>query len=150
MALNTLRWECLPFEQLNNTQLYKIIQLREKVFVVEQNCPYLDTDDKDFQAKHLMAWNNNQLVAYARLLPPGISYKDASIGRFVTAISVRRSGVGKMLMQKCLEQMQVDFPGQSIRISAQEYLRDFYGSFGFAKQGEAYLEDGIPHVEMLR
>lgn len=148
--METIRWKCTEFDKLSNTQLYHITQLREKVFVVEQDCPYLDSDGKDFYAKHLMGYKDDLLVAYARLLPPNISYKkDVSIGRFVTDISVRRIGVGKILMEKCLAQLKADFPDLNIRISAQEYLKDFYGSFGFIQQGKGYLEDDIPHIEML-
>lgn len=143
-------WQRMDFEYLSSFQLYQFMQLREKVFVVEQNCAYLDADGKDLVASHLMGWKNNHLIAYARLLPPGVSYQEASIGRFVTDESVRKAGVGKALMKMCIEALQHDFPGVGIRISAQEYLRDFYESFGFQQQGVGYLEDGIPHIEMLR
>lgn len=148
--MEVLNWKCIEFDKLSSKQLYQIIQLREKVFVVEQDCPYLDSDGKDIHAKHLMGYKGNLLVAYARLIPAGISYKnDASIGRFVTDISLRRTGVGKVLMEKSLAQLKADYPEYNIRISAQEYLKDFYGNFGFIQQGSGYLEDDIPHIEML-
>lgn len=145
-----IKWECLTFEALSNLQLYKIIQLREKVFVVEQNCAYLDTDEKDFYAKHLLAWKGDLLVGYARLLPPNISYEDVSIGRLVSDSTVRRSGIGKVLMQKSIAELTKDFPKENIRISAQVYLKKFYESFGFQQQGTGYMEDGLPHIEMLK
>lgn len=145
-----MEWLCLKFNDLSNLQLYSITQLREKVFIVEQDCPYLDADGKDIKAKHLMGFEKDQLMAYARLLPPGVSYEEISIGRFITDESIRGIGAGKELMKKCLEQMNKDFPGQDIRISAQKYLFRFYNSFGFKQVGEEYLEDGIPHIEMLK
>ena len=126
--------------------------LRQEVFVVEQNCPYLDADGKDEQAWHLMGFNeNNNLIAYTRILPKGISYKKyPSIGRVVTSPSARGSGIGRVLMNESLKQMEQLFPQQDIKISAQCYLDKFYISLGFEIVGDEYLEDNIPHYPMIR
>ena len=148
-AYMALQWTCKTFDELNSYELYAIMQLRMAVFVVEQNCSYQDADNKDFRAHHLMAWDEDRLVAYARLLPPGISYEESSIGRVVSSPSVRRTGIGKILMNKSIETLQSLYPGIPIRIGAQLYLKDFYESFSFKQTSETYLEDGIPHIEML-
>ena len=124
--------------------------LRQEVFVVEQNCPYLDADDKDREAWHLMGFDkNNTLIAYTRLLPKGISYeKYASIGRVVTAPKARKIGAGKNIMKASLDWCKQLFPLSPIKISAQTYLLDFYKNLGFTPVGEGYLEDDIPHIGM--
>ena len=144
----TLRWKYQSFEELTNLQLYTILQLRIEVFSVEQNCVYQDADNKDLKSFHLSAWDNNVLVAYCRILPPNVCYKDASIGRVVTSISYRRTGAGRELMQRAITAALQQFNYCEITISAQLYLKRFYESFGFKPLGETYLEDGIPHIEM--
>jgi len=145
-----INWECKSFEELEILELYKILQLRNEVFVVEQNCPYQDCDGKDLKCYHLLGWENGNLAAYTRLVPPGISYPDAaSIGRVVTSPSARKKGIGKILMEKSIEQTQKLFPGSGIIISAQLYLKNFYESFSFLQSGEKYLEDDIPHIKMV-
>ncbi|MCJ0741817.1 GNAT family N-acetyltransferase [Pedobacter montanisoli] len=144
-----LNWACKKFEELTVIELYKILQQRSDVFVVEQNCVYHDIDNKDLDAYHLMGWDKNELVAYTRLIKPGISYEEASIGRVLTHINYRRYGFGKELMKRSIEQVKVLFMVKTIRISAQCYLQRFYEEQGFIAQGEAYLEDDIPHIEML-
>jgi ElaA protein len=141
---------CLPFHQLSVDQLYHIMALRQEVFVVEQNCPYLDADGKDQASWHLMLYDQaGTLVAYTRLLPRGLAYPDyASIGRVVNSPAVRGSGIGKQLMQLSIAQCQQLFPNQPIKIGAQSYLLRFYESLGFVSTGENYLEDGIPHTKM--
>lgn len=147
--MTELRWECLPFAELSLEQLYAAMTLRQIVFVVEQDCPYLDADSKDAQSWHLFGWKGEELWAYARLLPPGLSYpKDASIGRVVSHPEVRATGVGKQLMQRSIAECQRLWPQAPLRISAQSYLERFYQSFGFENTGKNYLEDGIPHQEM--
>ena len=143
-------WKIKPFEGLTTLELYQVLQLRAKVFVVEQNCSYQDIDDKDLSSLHLMGFQNETLVAYARLLPAGISYATASIGRVVTDPTVRGTGIGRELMHEALRRVEVFFDTTDLTISAQDYLREFYASFGFVPQGEVYLEDDIPHVEMHR
>lgn len=143
---------CKPFNELTLEQLYAIMVLRQEVFVVEQDCPYIDADNNDQDSHHLMGWNeNDQLVAYTRLVPKGISYENyISIGRVITSKLVRKQGVGIELMKKSIEKIR-DLYGQKepIKISAQVYLLRFYTSLGFQKKGEEYLEDGIPHIAMI-
>ncbi|WP_410221722.1 GNAT family N-acetyltransferase [Pedobacter sp.] len=144
-----LNWTCKKFEDLTVIELYKILQQRSEVFVVEQNCVYHDIDNKDQFSYHLMGWDKEELVAYTRLVRPGISYQEASIGRVLSHVKYRRYGFGKELMKRSINQIKELFHVKTIRISAQCYLQRFYEELGFAAQGEPYLEDGIPHVEML-
>ena len=143
---------CKKFDELSLHELYEIMVLRQEVFVVEQDCPYLDADGKDPMAWHLMGFQENgKLIAYTRLLPKGISYeKYPSIGRVVTSQSARGSGLGRELMEQSIGWMEELFPGEGIKIGAQCYLEKFYKSLGFEIVGEQYLEDGIPHYPMLR
>ncbi|MCA6361819.1 MAG: GNAT family N-acetyltransferase [Bacteroidetes bacterium] len=142
-------WQCKTFSTLPVAELYKLLQLRAAVFVVEQNCPYLDPDDKDIFALHVLCSKGNELLACARILPGGVSYDEVSIGRVATATSARKTGLGKQLMQFTLQQIVHTFGNVPVRISAQCYLEKFYNEFGFVRAGEDYLEDDIPHVEML-
>ncbi len=143
--------ECLPFEALSVYQLYEIMALRQEVFVVEQNCPYLDADGKDLKGWHLMLRDATaKLIAYARLLPKGISYEYPAIGRIVSAPSARGTGAGRQLVQMAIEDCYRLFGKEPIKIGAQTYLLNFYQSFGFEVVSEEYLEDGIPHVEMIK
>jgi ElaA protein len=144
-----IKWTCKPFAELSGYELYDIIRLRNEVFVVEQNCVFQDADNKDQPSYHLCGWKNETLIAYVRLVPPGISYEEPSIGRVVTSPSARRTGVGKLLMQKAIEECFKIFGKQNIRIGAQLYLKNFYESLSFRQVGDEYLEDNIPHVEML-
>ena len=146
-----INWQCKPFSELTTEELYKIIQLRIEVFVIEQNCPYQDCDGKDLQAYHCMAWDDDQLVAYTRLLPPGVSYpNEASIGRVLTSAAARGHNLGKELMTRSINEIQTLFGKIPIKISAQLYLKLFYESFSFVQKGEVYQEDGIDHVAMIR
>lgn len=143
-------WSVKKFENLGPHELYAILQLRNIVFAVEQNCVYQDMDNKDQASYHLMYWQNEQLLAYSRIIPPGIAFTEPSIGRVVTAPKTRRTGLGKMLMEKSIEQLYLLYPQQNIGIGAQCYLRKFYADFGFREQGNIYLEDGIEHIEMVK
>lgn len=144
-----ITWQCKPFSELNVAELYKILQLRSQVFVVEQQCAYQDCDGKDVESFHLTGWRHDELIAYCRIIPKGISYTDAvSIGRVLAAPSVRRKNIGKLLMAKALEEVQNLFGNVPLKISAQVYLRHFYESFAFITKGEAYFEDGIEHIAM--
>ena len=145
-----INWICKYFDDLSPAELYAIMKLRSDVFVVEQNCVYLDADGKDQLCYHLIGYNENELVAYARLLPQNVSYPYASIGRVVTSSHHRKTGAGKALMAKAIEQCAVLFGEVSIKIGAQLYLKKFYESFGFEQYGSKYDEDGIPHIPMLR
>ncbi len=150
--MKSIQWKCKSFSQLDNHQLYDLIRLRIDIFVVEQNCPYAELDDKDRdqQTLHIMGYDDDTLISYARLLAPGISYTDASIGRFAVHINYRRQGIGHTLMQQCLNHIAHTWPDANIRVSAQQYLNQFYAEFGFIQTSEMYLEDNIPHIEMLK
>lgn len=139
------------FNELTIYELYKIMQLRQEVFVVEQNCPYLDADGKDLQGHHLLIYDQtDQLVAYARLLPVGVSYANhSSIGRVVNTSYLRGTGIGKLLMQEAISNIKQLYPDTPIKIGAQAYLKGFYESLGFTDLNQSYLEDGIPHLKMV-
>ncbi|EJG02485.1 GNAT family N-acetyltransferase [Flavobacterium sp. F52] len=138
------------FDELTNHELYDMLRLRSDVFVVEQNCPYLDLDNKDQKGFHLLYYVDNELAGVTRLLPKGISYDEVSIGRVVIAKSHRGLGLGVKLMEASIEGCEEKFGKGPIRISAQYHLSNFYQSLGFVEQGEVYDEDGIPHIGMLR
>ncbi|MCW5908762.1 MAG: GNAT family N-acetyltransferase [Chitinophagales bacterium] len=145
-----LLWQLKPFTQLSASELYNILRLRNEVFVLEQNCPYVDTDGKDIYSHHLSGFFKGDLAAYARIVPPGVSYTEPSIGRVVTSAKHRRNGFGKELMQKVIEETEKLYGTVPIRIGAQAYLKKFYETFGFEDMNEPYMEDGIPHLIMLR
>ena len=148
--MSNITFRCLPFHQLTVDELYAIMALRQEVFVVEQNCPYLDADGKDQAAWHLMGFENDDLVLHTRLLPKGISYEEyASIGRVVNHPKVRGKGAGQLLMWKSIKLCHLLFGKTPIKIGAQTYLLKFYEKFGFRSTGEEYLEDGIPHTKMI-
>ncbi|MGF1925733.1 MAG: GNAT family N-acetyltransferase [Bacteroidia bacterium] len=144
-----LNWTFKTFDELTTLELYSILRLRNEVFVVEQNCVYQDIDDKDLKSCHLMAWDGDKIAAYSRILPPGVSYPQASIGRVITAPNYRGKGIGISLIENAIEKIQSAFATNNIKIGAQLYLRKFYEGFGFAQTSEVYLEDGIEHIEML-
>jgi ElaA protein len=145
-----IHWTCKPFKQLSPGELYAILQLRNEVFVVEQNCVFQDADDKDQESWHLMAWIDKRLMGYTRLVPAGISYPEASIGRVVTFPKMRKSGIGKKIMEKSVDMINVLWEKQPIRIGAQLYLKKFYESFGFQQSSDVYMEDNIEHIQMIR
>ncbi|MCY7361005.1 MAG: GNAT family N-acetyltransferase [Ignavibacteria bacterium] len=146
-----INWKLKSFNNLNPTELYEILKLRQTVFIVEQNCPYLDCDDKDYKSQHLMGFENDMLICYARLIPVGVSYeKEISIGRVVNHPKYRGKGAGKELMQKAIQECENYFGKQPIRIGAQKWLKKFYESFGFEDINAPYYEDGIPHLIMIR
>ncbi len=145
-----LVWNTKTFEQLNTSELFEILKLRQSVFVVEQECPYPDIDDTDPQAMHFCGWNNGDLLAYARLIKPGVSYEQASIGRVVIAPNARGLRLGETLMQQALGETNRLYPGETIKIGAQERLEKFYNDLGFERSSAMYLEDGIPHIHMIR
>ena len=147
-----LRYECKPFGSLSPDELYEAMALRQEVFIVEQNCSYLDADGKDPLGWHLMGRDDaGRLLAYVRILPTGVSYAEyPSIGRVVTSPSARGKGYGKELMEVAIETLYGLYGPSPIKIGAQTYLLRFYESLGFHSTGEEYLEDGIPHVKMVR
>lgn len=147
-----ITWYHKHFRDLNTTELYQILQLRNEVFIVEQNCPFQDLDDKDFKCYHLMGFDtvSQKIMAYTRIVPAGVSYEEASIGRVVSSLLARGGGFGKQLMKKSIELLEELYGGVPIRIGAQLYLKKYYESFGFQQDSEVYLEDGIEHIIMIR
>jgi len=144
-----MNWILKTFDSLTPHELYAILRLRSEVFVVEQNCVFQDMDNKDQECHHLMGWQNDLLTAYTRLVPPGLAYIEASIGRVVTSPAARRSGAGKSLIEKSIEEAYTLFGKGPIKIGAQLYLKKFYNSFGFEQIGDVYDEDGIDHIKMI-
>jgi ElaA protein len=145
-----IQWKLKSFDELTPHELYAILQLRNEVFVVEQACVFQDADDKDQASFHLTGYNQNKLVAYTRLVPAGIAYDEPSIGRVITSPSVRGTGAGKELMRVSIDKTYELFGIHPIKIGAQLYLKKFYEGFGFQQVGDPYLEDGIPHIYMLK
>ncbi|MCS3469542.1 GNAT family N-acetyltransferase [Pseudomonas sp. Pseusp122] len=148
----SIKWICKHHTDLSKEQLYAILKLRSEVFVVEQQCWYQDVDGLDLSGDtcHLMAWQDDQLVAYLRLIDPIQQDGDVTIGRVVTAPSVRSKGMGHQLMTQALEQAEKKWPDQPIYLSAQAHLQGYYSRYGFNPVGEVYLEDEIPHIGMRR
>lgn len=147
----TLRWEFKTFDALTAAEVYALLKLRSEVFVVEQNCVFLDMDDKDQLCHHLLGYKGDLLAAYTRIVPTGVSYPDyPSIGRVVTSPQARGEGLGKILMEESIRHLSLLYGEGPIKISAQLYLKKFYESLGFAQCGEVYDEDGIDHMPMLR
>lgn len=142
-------WHIKTFKELTLEELYKIIQQRINVFVVEQNCPYPECDGKDLTAYHLYATEQGEIAAYVRILPPGVSYQEASIGRVIVHRDYRRGGLGLKLMKRAMDFITLEMKESAIRISAQAHLQGFYGRLGFKPASEIYQEDGIPHIEMV-
>lgn len=145
-------WVCKHHTDLSKDQLYAILKLRAEVFVVEQNCPYPDVDGLDLEGDtcHVMAWQDNQLVAYLRLLDPHSQNSDVVIGRVVIAPQARGQGLGHKLMEEGLRQAEKHWPDTSISLSAQAHLQGYYSRYGFGAVGVEYLEDGIAHIGMHR
>ena len=148
-----IAWRFARFEELGAREVHDILQARSAVFVVEQNCVFQDVDGADPQSWHLTGRSGEglgTLLAYCRLVPPGIKFPEASIGRVLTTEAGRRQGLGRELMSEAMRRAHSLWPGQALRIGAQIYLEGFYGEFGFARCSEPYDEDGIMHIEMLR
>jgi ElaA protein len=169
--MKKITWRCAPFAQLTPREIHDMFQARSAAFVVEQDCVFLDIDGIDPECWHLVGYATapggdalgprrhgddepraaaTALVACARLVPPGVRFAEPSIGRVVTTDAVRGTGMGRELMKQALAQAAKLWPGQAIRIGAQQHLEKFYASLGFARASEPYDEDGIPHIEMLR
>ena len=143
-----LEWQILSFDDLGSDRLYRVLQLRQQVFVVEQQSIYLDLDDKDRAASHMLALHDGSLCAYQRCLPPGTSYPESSLGRIVVQPQLRGRRLGHDLVRRGIDYNQRTWPGAGICINAQSYLEDFYVALGFRAEGEEYMEDGIPHRKM--
>jgi len=151
--MSIIQWEVKPFRQLSVDTFFEFLQLRVDVFVVEQQCVYreLDESDRHPQTRHLSGRNEaGELIAYSRILPPGLRYPEVNLGRFVVRVDSRKQGIGHQLLQAALQECSRCWPQTSIRISAQDYLQAFYAQYGFIRVSDVYLEDGIPHVEMVR
>lgn len=144
-----MKWHIKEFNELDLEELYNIIKERTNVFVVEQDCPYPECDDKDKKAYHLYLTNNNEIISYLRILSPGVSYENTSIGRVLVKKEYRKRGIAKELMKRAIKFIENDLREDSITISAQQYLIKFYTDIGFKVVSEGYLEDGIPHVKMI-
>ncbi len=148
--MNNIVWKIKTFDELTVTELYAVIKARVDVFVVEQDCPYPDLDGYDQKAIHLWAEEDGEVLAYCRIFDKGIKYNEASIGRVLTTEKARGKNLGRQLIAYAVQAIENRFRTSEIRISAQDYLLRFYGDFGFEDTGKKYLEDDIPHTEMLR
>jgi ElaA protein len=140
-----------PFDALSPLEIYRILELRQRVFVVEQACLFQDIDDHDQRAVHIFteARADAAMLGCVRVFPPGVTYAEASLGRVATAVPARREGLGRALVAAALRWLDANHPGP-VHIGAQAYLERFYRSFGFVPFGEPYVEDGIPHLSMMR
>ena len=147
---NKITWSVLQFTDLSVKQLFDILQLRNQIFIVEQNCPYLDIDEKDPKSFHVLGIDQHQkLIATSRILPPGVSYSEVSIGRVAVAIDSRGTGIGDELNRVSMKFISDFYGNVPIRLSAQKHLSNYYNKHGFKVVSDPYDEDGIPHVEML-
>lgn len=145
-----ITWQWSRLEELTSTQSYRLFAARSTVFVIEQNCVYQDLDGLDLEALHLIGWSGNEVAACLRVLAPGAKYVEASLGRVLTTAAFRGTGVGRDMLALGLQRIDRDYPSQPTRIGAQAHLQKFYGEFGFHAISDIFIEDGIPHVEMLR
>lgn len=144
-----MNWKIKKFNELNAEEIYKILALRNEIFIVEQECPYLDCDGKDFNAYHLFLEENGEIISYLRILEKGVSYDEIAIGRVIVKKSHRKKGISRKMMLKAIEFIEKELSSTTIKLQAQAYLIDFYSSFGFKAISEEYLEDNIPHRDML-
>ncbi|MCA9500102.1 MAG: GNAT family N-acetyltransferase [Nitrospira sp.] len=151
--MNDIQWKIKTFQELESEQFFDLLELRIDVFVVEQHCAYreLDEYDRHSETRHLSGRSEvGELVAYARIIPPMLRYPEVNLGRFVVKADFRRQGIGHQLLQTAIQEISGWWPKTPIRISAQEYLQSFYAHYGFLRVSNVYLEDGIPHVEMVK
>lgn len=144
-----MRLEIKPFSALNLQELYALLRLRSEIFVVEQQCIYLDLDGKDTEALHVLGWKGSELCGYCRVFRPGDYFEEASIGRVAVSSEFRGNGYGARLMEFTIQAIQKEIGDCPIAISAQAYLQRFYEELGFKPEGELYKEDGIPHIRMV-
>jgi len=145
-----LQLETKTFQELTISELYQILQLRSEVFVVEQNCVYQDIDGKDEKALHILGKKEGKIVAYTRCFAPKIYFEEAAIGRVVVKETERKFGYGHQILKASIEEIQQRYQTTTIKLSAQQYLTHFYETHNFKQIGEGYLEDGIPHIAMLK
>jgi ElaA protein len=144
-----MRLEIKPFSALNIQELYALLRLRSEIFVLEQQCIYLDLDGKDTEALHVLGWKGSELCGYCRVFRPGDYFEEASIGRVAVSSEFRGNGYGARLMEFTIQAIQKEIGDCPIAISAQAYLQRFYEELGFKPEGELYKEDGIPHIRMV-
>lgn len=148
--MGDFRWQVAAFDKIDNRDLYTFLRLRQEVFVVEQDCIFQDLDGLDQEAIHVMCWRDSDLLGYQRCLKPGVVYPESSIGRIVTAPEARGINLGRELVQRGIELNMHQWPDSNIRIGAQARLETFYQEFGFIRDGEDYMEDGIAHIHMVK
>ncbi len=151
--MSNIKWKVEKFYELAGAKLFDVLQLRVDVFVVEQQCAYpeLDGYDRHAEARHLSGYDESGLlIAYSRLLPPGLRFSEVTLGRFVVKREARGQGLGHRLLRQALQEIHTSWPGCAVRISAQDYLRKFYEQYGFVRMSDVYLEYGISHVEMVK
>lgn len=144
-----MNWRCASFNELSLQELYELMALRQEVFVVEQDCPYLDADGKDQDSYHVLGYEGPILAAYARVVKPGISYEEVAVGRVIVKMPYRGKKLGDALMLQSHDFIRKQYGAVAIRLSAQSHLKAFYQNLGYEPTGKEYLEDGIPHMEML-
>ncbi|WP_313891905.1 GNAT family N-acetyltransferase [Psychrobacillus sp.] len=145
-----MNWKLLKFEEFDVNRLYEVLKLRVDVFIVEQNCPYPEIDGSDQEALHLMYIENEEVLAYSRIFPPGAMYDACAIGRVIVKSKARGTGLAKELMEKAIETAENEWQVETIKICAQSHLQKFYASVGFITISDEFDEDGIPHVYMVR
>ena len=146
----SVRWRWYDWAGLTPDVLYAFLKLRSDIFVVEQDCVFPEMDGRDPRCEHLCGWQGDELVAYLRLVPPGVRTPEVALGRVVVAQAARGTGLGRAIMQEGLARCAVKYPGQPVKVSAQAHLEAFYAGLGFATVGAPYDEDGILHVDMVR
>ena len=144
-----MNWQFKKFEELKIEEIYKILRIRNEVFIVEQKCAYQDCDDKDKKSFHLYLEDEGVIVSYLRILEKGVSFNEVSIGRVLTNKNYRNKGISRKMMLKAIEIIEQSLNETEIKIQAQSYLVNFYGSLGFKETSKEYLEDNIPHLDML-
>jgi ElaA protein len=149
-APTDIQWQWCELHELAAPQWYAVFAARIAVFVVEQTCPYQELDGWDLRATHLIGWHGSEVAAYLRCFAPGVKYPESSLGRILTTQAFRSGGIGRELMRRGLERIDTQYRGVAVRIGAQSHLERFYNSFGFQVASEPYVEDGIPHIEMIR
>lgn len=149
--MTNMTWQLKKFYELTNDELYNILRLRNSIFIVDQQCVFAEIDGNDQINCHHLFYNlEGKIIAYARIFAPGQVYQETCLSRVCTSLDQRGKGIGKQLLKKALEETRRLYPGQSIRIGAQLYLKSFYENFGFEVSGEPYLEDGIEHIQMIK
>lgn len=144
-----MNWELKKFEELEAEEIYEILKIRNEVFIVEQKCPYQDCDGKDEKSYHLYLQNEGKIIAYLRILKRGVSYDEISIGRVLVHKNYRGKGIAREMLIKAINFIETNLKEKEIRIQAQSYLLNFYRSLGFKEISKKYLEDNIPHIDML-